>query len=268
MVQGKGNIPENIDKVLTGSRSFEIIDDATGNIHKYYVVMPTAEEARRGQWEYTKAYNKALVEKVLTANEMSDILKSRNIIGDAYDDRLGQLHKNIQEKMVEMELADDREEKRSKAVEISELREELVQWNSRFAGPMHNTAEQLAADARIDYFTSVLVRDDKANRVWGSDDEYLKENDQMLSIKSRLEVMLWLEGLDSDVLENTPEQVVLRELEEADRVDAAANKEPVEVVSEELVEPIVVDEGSSEKVEKAKSKTTRKRRSTTRKTKS
>lgn len=233
MVKEKDNSTE---RLLRGAREFELVDE-DGRSTRYFIVMPTAEEARQGQWEYTKAYNRALVEGVFTSNEMLDILKKRNIIGDAYDGHLEKLRLGIQEKVVELGLAETKEEKRAKAMEVAGLRDELFQWNNRFAGPMNNTAEQLATDARTDYFTSVLTRDENGNKIWESEKDYLSENNQILSVKARVEVMLWLEGLDSDMIENTPEQVALRELEE-EELKAVVEDTPDEpVVLAEAVDP-------------------------------
>ena len=259
MVKEKDNSTE---RLLRGAREFELVDE-DGKSTKYFIVMPTAEEARQGQWEYTKAYNRALVEGVFTSNEMMDILRKRNIIGDAYDVHLEELRLGIQEKVVELELAETKEEKRAKAMEVASLRDELFQWNNRFAGPMNNTAEQLATEARTDYFTSVLTRDENGDKVWASEKDFLSENNQVLSIKAKVEVMLWLEGLDADMIENTPEQVVLRELEE-EELNAAVEEtadvpeEPV-ATSDEVVDT-PVENTEPEKTETKKKRSTRRKK--------
>jgi len=182
---------------------------------KYYIHDPTAEDIRGADWQYSKTYTNCLVEGITTAAEMSDILMRRGIIGPEYERRARELEDDLRDKITQLEMADDVEEKRVLAIEVMELREELFQWNQRFNGPMGNTCEQISDDARLEYLTSCMVRSEDGNRVWETYEDYLNdvESGTLPSI-ARYEVMLFLQGLDSDFMENTPEAVAFKEIEE------------------------------------------------------
>jgi hypothetical protein len=79
---------------------------------------------------------------------------------------------------------------------------------------MSNTCEQIADDARLEYITSRIVQKKDGTIVWDSYDTYLTEKNQSLSVRARYEVMLFLQGLSSNFLDNTPEAVAMREVEE------------------------------------------------------
>jgi len=185
----------------------------------FLIATPTADDIRSSDWQYSKIYNKALIEGVTTAGEMYDILKRRGIIGEAYEKRVQELKDQIGQKIVEMELSSDKEARRVMALEISAQREELFRWNQRCNGPLSNTCEQISEDARLEYLTSCIIQKSDGTRVWKDYDSYTTEPNRALCWQARFEVMLFLQGLEPDFLEKTPENVVLKELakEEADR---------------------------------------------------
>jgi len=78
---------------------------------------------------------------------------------------------------------------------------------------MNNTAEQISDDARLEFLTSCMVVDETKKRVWDSYDNYLREKSQALALRARFEVMLYLQGLESDFLEQTPEARAMKEIQ-------------------------------------------------------
>lgn len=206
-----------------GLRSFVGMDGET----TYYIVAPTAEDIRGADWEYSKAYTKSLVEGITTTAEMTDILMRRGIIGPEFEQRSNELTQILAEKIEALENAKTPEEKQALAVEVANAREELFQWNQRLNAPLANTCEQIADDTRLEYLTSCIVVNEHGERVWDSFDEYLVDKDQGLAQKARFEVMLYLQGLDSDFLEKTPEAIALKELEE-EMLAKAVNEVDVE----------------------------------------
>jgi hypothetical protein len=156
------------------------------------------------------------------------------------------------------------EAKRDLAVEVAEARDELFQWNQRLNGPMANTCEQLADDARLEYLTSSMVVNDKDERVWEDFDSYLKEKNQALALKSRFEIMLYLQGLESDFLEKTPEAQAMKEVETdilAKAAEAAKALEAVIEEEEEAKKPAPKKRAPRKKKTTAKKTTTKKKES-------
>jgi len=228
-----------------GLRSFLGIDgDAT-----YYIVAPTAEDIRGADWEYSKAYTKSLVEGITTTAEMTDILMRRGIIGPEFEQRSNELAEILNVKIDALAAASTTEEKQTLALEVAAARDELFQWNQRLQAPLANTCEQIADDTRLEFLTSCIVVDADGNRVWNSFDEYLVEKEQGLAQKARFEVMLYLQGLESDFMEQTPEAIVMREIEQETLANVMA--EMSEEAAEEKTEV-------KKPVKRTRKKTTRK----------
>ena len=193
------------------SRSFEGLDGES----IYYIVTPTAKDVRGADWEYSKMYTKSLVEGITTVAEMTDILMRRGIIGPDFDQRSQELTQILAEKVEALDYSETPDAKAILAIEVAQAREELFQWNQRLNAPLANTCEQISDDTRLEYLTSCIILNEDGKQVWEDFDSYLVEKQQGLAQKSRFEVMLFLQGLESDFLEKTPEAVAMREVEEA-----------------------------------------------------
>jgi hypothetical protein len=200
------------------------------------------------------------VEGITTSAEMMDILRRRGIIGPEFEQRATELQQELGEKIIALDAAENMEAKRDLAIDVASTREELFQWNQRLSGPMNNTCEQISDDARLEYLTSSMIETEDEKRVWGSFDNYLKEKNEdlaALAVRARLEVMLYLQGLESDFLDRTPEALAIREIE-ADILHKAeeAFKAAEAIIKEE-------EEIEKEKTEsKTKPKTTTKKKRT------
>jgi len=190
-------------------RSFIGPDEET----EFFIDAPNAEAIRGADWQYSKTYTLCLSEGITTSAEMIDILKRRGIIGDDFDRRVEELTIKLNEGIQRLGEATKSEDKAALALSVSQARELLFQWNQRLNGPMSNTCEQIADDARLEFLTSCILQNEDGTRVWERYDEYLTDRDQALSMKARYEVMLFLQGYESDFLDSTPEAMAMREVE-------------------------------------------------------
>ena len=218
-------------------RSFEFNVD--GEKRNFYLQVPNSEQIRKAEWHYSKVYNRALVEGVATTSEMIDILTKRGLYGPEYEKKMQELQVDIALKIAEMHNSDSNADRELLAKDVQKLRDELYRWNQRITGPLSNSCEQMADDAKTEYLTSVSVRDDKGNLVWGDYDSFVSETNQALALKARFEVLLWLQGLESNFLDETPENKVLRDLalQKAEaEAEAAAPPQLKSAEEEEVVE--------------------------------
>jgi len=179
----------------------------------YFVIAPSANDIREADWQYSKIFTRSLTEGITTSAEMLDILRRRGLIGPEFEQRARELTRILNEKIFDLHQSTNMDDKRKFAVEVAAARDELFQWNQRLNGPMANTCENLADDARLEYLTSCIIVNEKGDRVWDSYDSYLKEKSNALALRSRFEVMLYLQGLEQDFLEKTPEAQALKEVE-------------------------------------------------------
>jgi len=197
------------EKVEEMRRSFLGPDET----EEYFIAPPSAEDIRGADWQYSKTYTKCLVEGITTSAEMTDILTRRGIIGPEFEKRANELALELNTKISKLDEIEDIDEKRQLSIGIAAAREELYQWNQRLNGPMNNTCESISDDARLEYLTSCMVQAKNGEKVWDSYDAFLTDRTNALPIKARFEVMLYLQGLDSDFLEHTPEAVAMKEIE-------------------------------------------------------
>jgi hypothetical protein len=208
----------------------EFTDPVSGK--HFFIGTPTADDVRGADWQYSKTYTKSLVEGITTSAEMIDILMRRGIIGPEFEQRQKELTDMLSTKVETLELADSLDDKQQIAVEVASAREELFNWNQRLNGPMANTCEQIADDARLEYLTSRMIQHEDGTRVWEDYSDFLTEKNQSLAMRARFEVMLYLQGLDSDFLEKTPEAMAIKEIEE--EIQTKANEALAEL---EKVQP-------------------------------
>ena len=200
----------------------------------YFINTPTAEDIKQADWVYSKVYTKSLMEGIMTQSELTDILTRRGVIGPDYEKRRLELEEELSTKIMELAAAKTVEEKQIKALDVAQAREELFKWVQRLSGPMSNTCEQIADDSRLEYLTSCMVEYEDGTRVWKSYEEFLSEKDQNLALTARFQVMLYLQGMDSDFLENTPEALAMREIEE--ELSKSIEESDEDEVKEEEVE--------------------------------
>jgi len=224
----------DIMDLLDGRRKFEVLQD--GVTKEYYIGTPNAEEIRQADWEHAKRYNRALKEGIFTVAEMMEILKRRNIIGHDYDKTGEGLRAMLNEKIIEMERENDKEKRMQLALEVADMREDVFQWNQRLSSPLASTCENMANDARVEYITCSVVQNADGSKVWETFDDYKIETNLAFQTKARFEVMLWLEGVESDFLEKAPENVVMRELMTAEKLEASVPDEELSKKAAEAVE--------------------------------
>jgi hypothetical protein len=122
---------------------------------------------------------------------------------------------------------------------------------------MSNTCEQIADDSRLEYLTSRMVEREDGSKFWESYDDFLKERSQALAVRARFEVMLYLQGLESNFMEKTPEALAMKEVESELKKRATKVIEDLAKKQEEEDKEKAEPESKSDKPKKAR--TTRKK---------
>ena len=220
--------PEDVRDVLDARREFSI--ELDGETISYFIANPTGEDIRKADWQYSKIYNQAILDDLLTQAQMIDLLKKQGVISEDYATEVEEARSRLAAEIYKLEalpestVDTDREEA---ALSVAATRDELFRLNQRVNGPMGNTCENISEDARVEFLTSRVLQRQDGSKLWEDFDAYLNEENTALSVKSRFEVMLWMQGLNSDFLENTPEQQTLREVNQK-RVETALSSLRVE----------------------------------------
>jgi hypothetical protein len=252
--------PEDVRTVLDSRREFVIETD--GETASYFIANPTGEDIRKADWQYSKIYNQAILDDLLTQSQMVELLKKQGVISQGYADEIEEIRSKLAAEIYKLEnlpesTSDaDREEA---ALDIAATRDELFRLNQKVNGPMGNTCENIAEDARVEFLTSRILQKKEGSPLWKDFNEYLNEENTALAIKARFEVMLWMQGLHSNFLETTPEQQALREVNQKRVEEALASlKEEREAVEDEEppeqteIEILALPEPKEEKPAEAK----------------
>jgi hypothetical protein len=224
----KATAEKTIRNILDSRREF-LYEDEDGNETSYFISSPTGEDVRKADWNYAKVFNQAIDDGFPTQAQMLETLQKRGILSDEYARKVEMTKINLGAALFRLENLSDRSEdtdKETLALEIARLRDELFTLNQKVSSPMGNTCENTAEDARVEYLTSRVVQTKEGKRLWPTFDAYLNEPNNRLAVKSRFEVMLYLQGLESNFLENTPERQTLREIAERrlnEAVESAQN---------------------------------------------
>ncbi len=214
MADAKEDVKQAVQDLLDSRREYTLETPENEILH-FFIANPSGEDIRKADWQYSKVYNQAIVDEFLTQAQMLDLLQEKGIVSDEYTEKLETVRISLGAELFKLENLMDSsspEEREASALEVARLRDELFQLNQRVNGPMANTCENLAEDARTDFLTSRIIQNKDTSKVWEDFDAYRNEDNTALSIKSRFEVMLWMQGLESNFLENTPEQSTLREI--------------------------------------------------------
>jgi len=249
---------EKKDKSMEEREGRRVFQDPE-NEKDYYIAAPTADDIRGADWQYSKTYTKSLVEGITTSAEMMDILMRRGVIGPEFEQRQRELSDNLAAKVLELQTTDSVDEKQMLAMAVANAREELFNWNQRLNGPMSNTCEQIADDARLEYLTSRMVEHEDGSKFWESYEDFLKERSQALAVRARFEVMLYLQGLESNFMEQTPEAVAMKEVESELKKKAT---KAIEDLAKKQEEEDKKKLESKSKTDKPKRKRTTKKKST------
>jgi hypothetical protein len=212
-----------------------IFDDTRSFIHegeKYFIDNADIDSVRQADWHYSKTYNEALLAGVTTAAQMEDILEERGITGKVYDDKRIALLTDLDTKIAELGAATSIDEKKALAQEVEATRNKLFRHNQRASSPRSQTVENISDDARVEFLTAAMIKDSAGERVWTSYEDYKTTKKVTLAYRARYEVMLYLQGLRSDFLSQTPEAIAMKEIEEAENT-LLSEKEEVKVTDEE-----------------------------------
>jgi hypothetical protein len=213
--------PEDVRDVLDTRREFSIEID--GQDTSYYIANPTGEDIRKADWQYSKIYNQAILDDLLTQAQMVDLLKKQGVISEDYATEVEETRSKLAAEIYKLEALPESIsdlERENAALSVAASRDELFRLNQRVNGPMGNTCENIAEDARVEFLTSRVLQSKDNSKIWEDYSSYLNEENTALSVKARFEVMLWMQGLNSDFLENTPEQQALRDVNQK-RVETA-----------------------------------------------
>lgn len=189
--------------------------DNEGNEVRFIVKKPGAEDYRKSQLDYNKAFREALDSGALLRQKLNDYMRSQNLWDDTKQQQYDKLVKEISDSEDTLKAGGIRLSKAKEiAIDLKRKREEfkilIAERNSLDA----NSAEALADNAR---FSSLLrlciINPDTRLPYFPEQKDYDAQSSQSWVVKAAEKLANILYDLDPDYEQNLEENKFLREFE-------------------------------------------------------
>jgi delta 1-pyrroline-5-carboxylate dehydrogenase len=172
---------------------------------------PTNREAQEGDFEYSKAFNKAIMAGLSTNARLAAILRDSGVWGADKDEAIeAQRAKvaDIEEKLA----AAPAEGKKAIAEALSAERDILYTMRQERNEIFSHTTESKAEAAQRDYIISkVTERADAGTPVWRKFADFVDEVDGGLVFRATYEYLTFSSGMEANFTDTLPEKAYLKE---------------------------------------------------------
>ena len=170
------SVEDTVKQILEDPRrSFNFEDPMTEEIGEYFIGDPSGADIRKADWQYSKVFNQALSDSFPTQAQMLEELIKRDIVGDHFNREVEEVRIGLAAALFRLENmppgADDVDQEGA-AIEVAEFRERLFRLNQKINGPMGNTCENLAEDARNEYLTSRVIENRDGRKIWETFEDF------------------------------------------------------------------------------------------------
>lgn len=187
--------------------------DFVVNDVEYTIKMPNAQQRQEAQRIYNRAFNEiAIKDGCMLRDQVESFARERGILTDERDAKI----KELQSKMADIEDKLDLggielAEAKDLAIELQNLRGQLLLESASFAALMSNCAEKQAEAVRDDYLMSICICRKPGTPVCKNIDDFLdKQDDAVIQVGVNKFNEMWY-GISSDFMKDFPENKFLIE---------------------------------------------------------
>lgn len=188
---------ELMTEVKTGRRVFRT------NKGLVQIRFPRVEENRLADWEYSKVFNEAILDKIPTNKEMTKIIETRGLWTQEDDDKINALSEEIQKQITVLSKMTEGSKNAEKAQEkIAELRQQIFSLQQERQKYFLQTAEAKADEAKMSfllYKCSELA--ETGEPLWKKYDDFKNEEDQEVVNTIVYQFLTFINGLPQDFLQ-------------------------------------------------------------------
>jgi hypothetical protein len=180
---------------------------------KYKTRFPVAKEENDGNWEYSRAFNRALKEGLPTSSEMDKIIRERGIWSEKDEDEISASREKIGSLEVILSKKDVKDHSKATvaiANELSNIRQSVISKTSEYQGFMSQTVESKADEAKTAYLVSTCTESADGSRVWNTVDEFLVDKRAGIVNTATYQYITFTAGLAQDYIEQLSETKYLR----------------------------------------------------------
>lgn len=192
-------VKETMNDVLTGERVFEYKEK------KIKIRFPNNRESQLADLEYSKMFTELMDTNLKTRAEMEEMLEKRKIWTGADEARVQSLQKSISDEQEKLFKSKSEKEAQKHRDNISKHRKEVQKIQAKKEAYTNNTIESKAENAKMGYLIyCVTTYLDTGERVWGTYNDYVDEEDSQLLYRATLEFLTFAYGMPSSFLEQSP----------------------------------------------------------------
>lgn len=176
-----------------------------------YIKNPGVIETQQADWEYSRIFNKALINGIMPRAALIEALKENNVLSDEEDNLINGIQENLTALSLDLEDAakDLNKEKFEELRDaITEERSKLYVLIQKRSAILSHCAEEKANEARIMYLCFSCTEKEDGTKVWATLDEFKAEKDVALVNNVVYTLMLMLNGISEDYINELPENKI------------------------------------------------------------
>tara|TARA_Y100000004_G_C8954428_1_gene430140 strand:- start:477 stop:1397 length:921 start_codon:yes stop_codon:yes gene_type:complete len=188
---------------------------------------PNANQTRKAQLEYNKAFAEAIKSGALLKAKLNNVLVEQGIWNDERQARYDELIQNINDGEKKLAKGGIRlESAKDIAIDMRGDRWELRQLISERTELETNTAEGQAENARFNYLvSSTLVYNDTGKPYFKDVEDYMNQSNDTVAITAAQKFANMMYGLEEDYESTLPENEFLKEFDFVDEKLRLVNEE-------------------------------------------
>ena len=189
--------------------------DRDGNEVKYIVKIPNAEDYRKSQLAYNKAFREALDSGALLRQKLNEYMRQQNLWDDKKQEKYDRIIKEISDCEDTLRAGGIRLSRAKEiAIELKKKREEFKSLISERNSLDANSAEALSDNARFSCLVMLCILNPQTNLPFFPDQkDYDSQSSQPWVIEAAEKLAGILYGLDPDYEKNLEENKFLKEYE-------------------------------------------------------
>jgi hypothetical protein len=185
--------------------------DLDGNDVVLYANRPNRQELEQAQLVSNRTFKDALLNGAMVRRALMDQLETQGIWTIEKDDKLEEYNKEIRDHLVaikggNIKLSDARDH----AIKVRIARMEMIRLQAEKNEYDAFTAEAQAESAKIDYLTSVCLKNEKGEPYFKSMEEYIENSNQPFVIQASNKLATLVYGVDEKWENDLPENKFLQ----------------------------------------------------------
>jgi hypothetical protein len=185
-------------EIKTGRRVFDT--------EKYGLVQirfPKVEENRLADWEYSKVFQKAVMDDIPTNKEMTKFIERKGLWGKEEEDKIASIQEEITKQIAILgKMTEGSANYEAAEEKINSLRQDIFTLQQERQKYFNNTAESKADEAKMSFLIFKCTEDAETGKpLWKTYDDFKNEEDQGTVNTIVYQFLTFINGLPADFLQ-------------------------------------------------------------------